>query len=56
MSKIADFSFVAASLDKMSHNVKGFAMCGLCAKYFQPHSAKPVLSIVIFSKAMAKMA
>ena len=23
MSKIADFSFVAASLDKMSHNVSG---------------------------------
>ena len=22
---------------------KGFAMCGLCAKYFQPRKTKPVL-------------
>lgn len=27
----------------ISANGKGFAMCGLCAKYFQPHIAKPVL-------------
>ena len=28
---------------KMAANGKGFAMCGLCAKYIQPHIAKPVL-------------
>ncbi len=31
----------------ISYNGKGFAMCGLCAKYFQPHIAKPVLYDVV---------
>ena len=33
---------------------KGLVLRGLCAKYIQPRKTKPELSIVIFSKAMAK--
>ena len=34
--------------------LKGFAMCGLCAKYFQPHIAKPVLSTVFLTNKIFK--
>ena len=42
-----DFIFFALS-EKIEQSyfcktLKGFAMCGLCAKCFQPHIAKPVL-------------
>ena len=38
---------LAQSFFKMATNGKGFTMCGLCAKYFQPHIAKPVLYDVV---------
>lgn len=41
----------------MSHNDYWLCDCGFCAQsFFKTAIAKPVLSIVIFSKAMAKMA